>query len=46
MDTIYAIFDDFGDCIYLCYSYADEENEYYEQVEEMNDWDWECHLTN
>jgi hypothetical protein len=41
MDTVYAIFDDADRCVYLCFAYTDEEYEYYEQVEDMNDWDWE-----
>lgn len=38
---VYAIFDSFNDCVYLCYAYADEEYEYHEQVEPMTDADWE-----
>jgi hypothetical protein len=43
---VYAIFDNFNDCVYLCYAYADEENEYCDQVEPMNDLDWEEWLDN
>lgn len=44
MNTVCAIFDSFGNCVYLCYAYTDEEYEYYEQAEEMNEWDWEDYL--
>lgn len=43
---LYAIFNDFDECVYLCYSDVDEEYEYFEQVEPMNDWDWEEWLAN
>lgn len=44
MNSVYAIYNEADRCIYLCYSYVDEEYEYYEQAEEMNDWDWEVWL--
>lgn len=43
---LYAIFDDYDDCVYLCYSDADEEYEYHEQVESMSEDDWEAWLAN
>lgn len=44
--SLYAIFDDCDNCVYLCYSDADEENEYHDQVEPMTDADWEEWLEN
>ncbi len=43
---VYAIFDDCNYATYICYGYTDEEYEYYEQVEDMNDWDWDEWLSN
>lgn len=40
METVYAIFDNFDQCVYLCYCCIDEDNEYYEVRENMCDWNW------
>lgn len=44
--SLYAIFDDYDDCVYRCYSDVDEEYEYHEQVEPMSGYDWEEWLNN
>lgn len=43
METVYAIFDDADECVYLCYQVEEDE---YEQCEEMNEWNWEEFLSN